>query len=639
MGICVFLPSKGYSLERDPYMIRSLIGKIQLEYEKSTATENNKTTSDASHFKQTYSLDTRGNLLSRYLIIYDAGATFADTNYKSSGIANFDTMDVNYYLRTTFLPKSAVPLTLYGSYDDQKISGLSIPSWHNRFIYGLNWFSRLKQFPTTTVSAERVNDKTPTTDTLTTNFRLTADKDLGPTENQIDYAYQLSDDQKSAGFSSSSGASLRNLTHLSKNTTMSIGATRNDTKNKIDSPTNPRTTDITLQGVSMSLASKPSQEFNQSHNYTYFSNKSTGTSVGSTYSGDMDYRFSDRLKSHLGLTYFENRNEAATSTTKSQTISTADNIAYNITGNLSIAESVMYSRITTNADSGSAANVGGRSNLVLLTTMSYSKRLDWATFGSSYGLGYTEDNTSLKTGGKGIQQNVAASLGGIQVIPQVGFNTSAYYSSIKNLSGNISGNSYGYSASAYNRSWRRYVTLNASYDKSAKSAWITVLDQKRETYRFTALSEYFRNTRIRANAEHTNDFNAINGFINTSKEDAGIDHQRRLFGGYLNLSVSFDHMTNRSSGIPQKVFNTIYELKYTRYLLKSMMWQAHARRTERTDQATFVNATSIENSIFLPLRSWLFSVEHAYSVTEDSQRDLRENRIMFKASRTFFRVY
>lgn len=620
-------------------MIRSLIGKIQLEYEKSTATENTRTTSDASHFKQTYSLDTRGNLLSRYLIIYDAGATFSDTNYKSGGIANYDTMDVNYYLRTTFLPKSAFPLTLYGSYDDQNISGLAIPSWHTRVIYGLNWFSRLRQFPTTTVTAERANDKTPTTDTLTTNFRLTAEKDIGPTENQIDYSYQLSDDQKSAGFSSLSTASLRNLTHLSKNTTMTVGATRSDSKNKIDSPNNPPPTEVTLQGVSMSLASKPSQEFNQSHNYTYFSNKSTGTSVGSTYSGDMDYRFSDRLKSHLGLTYSANSTEAATSTTKNQTISTGDNIAYDITSNLSIAESVTYSKITTNASTGTTANVGGRSNLALLTTLSYRKNLDWALFNSSYGLGYTEDNTSLKAGGKGIQQNVSAGLGGIRVVPHVGFNTSAYYSTIKNLSGNISGNSHGYSASAYNRSWMRYITLNASYDKNAKSAWITVLEQKRETYRFTAVSEYFRNTRIHANAQHINDFNEITGFTNTSSEDVGIAHQRRLFGGYLDLSVSFDHTTSRSSGIPQKVFNSVYELKYTRNVLKTLMWQALARRTERTDQATFINTTSIENSVFLPLRSWLFSVDHSYSITQDYQRDLRENRIMLKASRTFFRVY
>lgn len=639
-GLSFFLPSQADALERDQYLIRTLVARIQFEYEKGTITDNGKKSQDESRFKQTYSLDTRGNILSRYLIIYDAGASFSRNDYSST---NTDLLSDEYNLqfRTTFLPKSAIPLTLYGSYNSLDLTGLIDPYKHKRLTYGLNWFSSLRALPRTLLTIERVNDKTTTTDTVSTDARIKLEKKIGPTENQLEYVYQTSDDKNSRSYGNASVISASNSTHLSKNTIMSIGATRSESKSVTDTFTNDlQTTSFTLQGLTLGLVSRPSQEFNQTHNYTFFKNKSTGTNTGSTYSGDLNYGFSDRLRSHVGLTYSEHRDETETSKSKDQNVSTADSISYSLTDYLSLSEMINYTKTTTNVSEGvTAANVGGRSSLRLLTTLAYRKKFSFGRFNAGYSLGYIEDNITKRKGGKGIEQIIRVGLTNIEAVPHVGFSTTAYYDSIKNLSGDIGGRSYGYNASVYNRYLEKYVNILGTYDKDTTDSWIDVLEQRREAYKLTVSSQYFRNTRIRASADHTNDFNAVSGFSNTSSQELSLGHLRRFLGGFLNLSFSYNHQTIHSSGEPQKVFTNYYEIKYSRPFYRTLFWQLLASRSERTDQATFVNVTTLENGIFMPLRSWLFSLEHTYTNTEDYQKKTVENRLMLRASRSFFRVY
>ncbi|HXI10401.1 MAG TPA: hypothetical protein VNK06_06300, partial [Thermodesulfobacteriota bacterium] len=600
-GLSFFLPSQADALERDQYLIRTLVARIQFEYEKGTITDNGKKSQDESRFKQTYSLDTRGNILSRYLIIYDAGASFSRNDYSSTN-TNLLSDEYNLNFRTTFLPKSAIPLTLYGGYNNLNLSGLIDPYKHTRLTYGLNWFSSLRALPRTLLTIERVNEKTTTTDTVSTDAKIKLEKEIGPTQNQFEYVYQTSDDQNSRSYGNASVVSASNSTRLSKNTIMSIGATRSESKSVTDTFTdNLQTTSFTLEGLTLGLISRPSQEFNQTHNYTFFKNKniSTGSNTGSTYSGDLNYGFSDRLKSHVGLTYSEHRDETQTSKSKDQNVSTSDSISYSLTDNLSLSEMINYTKTTTNVSEGvTAANVGGRSSLRLLTTLAYRKNLPFGRFGAGYSLGYIEDNITKRKGGKGIEQIIRVGLTNIEVVPHVGFSTTAHYDSTKNLSGDIGGRSYGYDASVYNRSLEKYVNILGTYDKETTDSWIDVLEQRRETYRLSVSSQYFRNTKMRASADHTNDFNAISGFSNTSTQELSVSHLRRLLGGFMNLTASFTHFTLHSSGEPQKTTTKYYELKYSRPFYRTLFWQLLASRNERTDQATFVNVTTLENGVF-----------------------------------------
>lgn len=643
VGVCFFLPSKSNAFESDPYLLRTLVARIQFEYEKTTLDENNRRTADQSRFTQTYSLVTRGNFLSRYLLVYDAGVLFSndDNNYATSDF-NTSTKQYDYNLRTTLLPKSAIPLTFYGRYNNQTVSGLNIPLHHSKLIYGLNWFANIKPLPKTFLLLERTNDKSDTTNTVTTNARVRAEKDIGPTKNDFEYIYQNNDDRNSDAFSKSNSFNFRNSTRLSKYTTMSIGGTRSETKNEAGLLPATQGTDITLEGLSMALASKPSQEFNQSHTYTFYRNKSDGTNTGSIYAGDLDYSFSDRLKSHIGLTYTENKGETSTSEFKNQSVSTADNISYILTKNLDISESITYTKSTTNAPAGAAANLGGRSLLRLTTTVAYRENLSFARFTSRYSITYVEDSLTQSPsgrGGKGIEQSVYGGLTDIDLVPHVGFDASAGLFTTKKLSGEIGGRGYDYEVSVYNRSLKKYVKALGTYGKHTSTSWINLFDERKEYYRLSVSSEYFRNTTMRASAEHMNNYSNITNFTSSASQGLSIAHHRRLLGGSLSLLATFNHTTAESAGEPQKVFTNLYEAKYSKPFLKSMFWQLRIARNERTDQSITEKISTVENALILPLRSWLFSLEHAYTLTEGTQTDRKENRFMLKASRSFLRIY
>lgn len=631
-SLTLFMPSKGYAIERDPYLYRSLLGKIHFEFEKDTTQEKNGAKSESTRFEQNYSLDFKGNIFSRYLLIYDAGVQFVSTDYNTTA-SNLTIRDINYYLRTTILPKSAIPLTLYGSIFDENLSGGASLSGHTTTTYGLNWFSRLKPFPTLAVYAERVHDKGDNADTETTSFRIRAEKEIGPTKNAVEYAYQGSDRLKSdtPGVTSQT-INATNGTKISNSTNLSVAGTRSTSAGSTSG-------DTALEALGMHLISRPSQEFNQAHSYTFFSNKNPNQKqTGSTYSGDLDYSFSERLKSSLGLTLSTTDDVNPSGSFKSESVSTADSINYAISRNLSVSEAITYFKFTTNAPSVKG-NLTDRSLLRVQTIVTYGKSFSWARLNMSYGLGYIEDKTTKKATGKGLEQTVSLALSDINFNPYVGFNARLRSDYIKTLSGDIKGRTTEYGADAFNRKWRKYMLLNASYSKTSVSSWITVLESRTETYRFTGSTDYFKGTRISASAEHINSFNAIQGFSRTTSETLSGEHTRTFLGGNLSLTASFSHLNVFSPGTPQKINTRTYSGKYTRPLLRSLFWSFYVLRNERTDQATFSNFTSVENSFIVPIRSWLFSFEHRYSLTENSIQNITENRYLFRATRTFLRIF
>jgi hypothetical protein len=103
---------------------------------------------ERQRFLQSYSLDTLGNILSRRLAIYDAGINFTFESYEQ-GSTTIDTDHVNYYLKTTLLPKSNIPLTLYGSKMDETLTTNFAESERTRTIYGLKWLMSFRTLPDT----------------------------------------------------------------------------------------------------------------------------------------------------------------------------------------------------------------------------------------------------------------------------------------------------------------------------------------------------------------------------------------------------------------------------------------------------------------------------------------------------------
>lgn len=629
--IALFVPSEGFSVDRDPYSYKTLIGKIYLEYEKDTA-EQSGITQQSSRFRQTYSLDFRGNVLSPRLIVFDSGLAFTDSNY-SSDVTNYDTKYLDYYLRTTILPKSAIPLTLYGSKNDSDTTG-DTSSGNTRTIYGLNWFARLSTLPTTYLAIEKANDSGKDTDTDTTTYRLDLKKNIGPTENSFDMNIADKSNQITGDKELSSTFNVRNNTKFSPSTSLYMGLARSSTN------TNSATSsDSTVNGLSLVLTSRPSKEFSQNHSYTFFQNKTDGTQEGSSYNGEMDYIFSTRLKSHLGLQMQSTSDKTSTSSSQSDSVGANTSVSYAITNNLAVAESIVYSKYTTNASDVTVANVGDRTVFKVLTFLTYTKPLSWALLNTRYGLGYAEDQTIKNGGGKGIEQDISLGLTDIKINPIVGFNTLATYNENISLSGNMSSKTRAFHLDAFNRPGRQYISLLGSFDKSAESSFITLVETKSEIYKFTAGSDYFKNTKMKLTFDKSDIFNEVTGFTHSKSQEAYIDHASAVFGGNLTLALLWSITSTHSPGQAQRIVTLNYNLKFGRRLIGNIFWQLLIDRTQSKESENFSRVNTIENSLVIPLRSWLLSAEHRYQMTEDNLRDLKENRILFRATRTFIRVF
>ena len=134
--VTCLVPAKAWCVKIDPYLYRTLIGRITLEYEREDSLSGAKRT--RSTFNQIYSLDSKGNILSRRLIIYDAGISFArsDSTIETTTTKESDSTQLNYYLRTTFLPRSRIPFSIFGS---RKTRDTSSGRETNTNEYGFEW--------------------------------------------------------------------------------------------------------------------------------------------------------------------------------------------------------------------------------------------------------------------------------------------------------------------------------------------------------------------------------------------------------------------------------------------------------------------------------------------------------------------
>ncbi|MBI2400256.1 MAG: hypothetical protein HYV23_04255 [Deltaproteobacteria bacterium] len=191
-AVVVLVPGTGFCVEEDMYIYRLLFGRVYFEYETGT-TEDNGTTRDRSRFLQSYSLDTLGNILSRRLVTYDAGVTFTLDSYEQGSTA-IDTENVNYYLKSTLLPKSNIPLSLYGSRTNETLTTTASETERTRTIYGLNWLMRFRTLPDTDIQIERQNDASQSSDMTTTLYNVRMIKPVGPTENSLYYNLNTTED-------------------------------------------------------------------------------------------------------------------------------------------------------------------------------------------------------------------------------------------------------------------------------------------------------------------------------------------------------------------------------------------------------------------------------------------------------------
>ncbi|MBI5641956.1 MAG: hypothetical protein HY954_00620 [Deltaproteobacteria bacterium] len=621
-----FAPKVAYAVEEDPYIYKSLVGRVYFEFEKAS-TEQNGVSSDSSRFQQTYSLDLKGNIVSRRLVIYDAGFAFTDNNYTStSSDINTDTKD--YYLRTTILPKSGIPLTLYGTHAESSTS--SSDSITTKTTYGLNWFLKLRTLPQTSIYAERALTESSSVESETGNYKVIMKKALGPTQNELTSTYSTSDSSDGTN-SSQNTINYSNTTKVSRSTQLYLGATRSNSESD--------DTDTSLEGLTLTLNSKPSTDFTQNHHYTFYRTKiDSDTQIGKNYSADMLYRLNDRADANAGLNLSTADNESSSSSSETATTGANAGVNYRVTSNLSTSGAVSYSDYKTNS-TDSSTTTGDRKTFRVTSRATYNKTLSWALLGAGYSLGYVEDKAQDLPAGKGLEQTVNGSLSNIDVNRFVGFAVAYSRGEVKTFSGeNIDTTTKTYSASAFNKELKKYILMNASYQKYSLDSYLDSTDSKTETYRLDATSTYFKNVSLQSYAERSNTFTTQSGFGQSDSAGVSASHGRAVLKGNLSLSVFYSVTDSEFEGGSELVKDAQYLASYSRKF-NNLSWQSTLQMTEKRGSSTKKDALLFQNSLLYPLRSWLVALEQKYSLTNDNNTETKENSILFKATRVFVRIW
>lgn len=578
------MPLEALGYEKDLYQRKSITGRVYFAYETVDNIYNDRH-SPSSKFQKTYSLDTRGNLLSRRTIIYDAGATWNFDDYNANTTTN-NSQSTRYYARTTILPLSAIPLTLHWSNDTSSSSMSSDkPSATN---YGLNWSARFRTLPTTRISADTTENKSNARQTRSNRYVLQMNKELGPTENYLDYDRQDSEVKPSMGTTSNDKLNISNKTRIGRSTALTAGATRGRTTGS------DRSNNTTVQGLSLTLNSKPSDEFTQAHNYDFYSNKTiTSTQEGSNYTGSLDYSTGNAFRSNLSLSIHKLKDFSGTIKTRNDNLLSQANIRLSITTHWFLSQQVFVETIKTDTNT-SAANLNDHSILKSLTSLNYKRGLKWGTLSGHYGAGYTKESYRQgQPSGKGLVQDVAIGLNSINVIKYAIFNANANSVRTQNTIGKRNHVTETYAFNGFNAVGRKYAAISSNYSKTFNTSWNSQYDSNSEIFGFAAGSSYFRYTALDYSLTSNSSFNYINGASKNRTNKYSLSHKRPLLGGdFSSLLTYVVNNTNARKSISD-TDTTHATLGYSRKILDgTFSSNVDYNATHQVQDAAFRDDTS-----------------------------------------------
>ena len=352
LASCFFIPAKAKGVERDPYSFNRLLLKVELIYEKQKKIyENDKSVYSASKkdeefstFRQRYNLEVKGKLLSRKLLIYDAGIEFDDKT--ESGTRGDLELDVRKYkLQTTILPKSNMPLTLFANRNSTETIYPAYKREETIDNYGFNWswMLRFKTLPTTKLSVNKQYTQGIGTDAEALSYGVDMRKNIGPTENRFNYSAGDSKDNIGNSGSDYSDITFSNKTAFSDDTDFSFGIVENNSsvfsKDRKD--------DSSALAGSMDLKTKPTGRFSQQYNYTFVQSdiKTESETWGTDseyFSGNVDYNPTKGFNTfaNVNASNFETYTGSETSAAENVSLATGASYGQEINKELSLTESI-----------------------------------------------------------------------------------------------------------------------------------------------------------------------------------------------------------------------------------------------------------------------------------------------------------
>ncbi len=621
------MPGTAYGVEQDLYVYRLLFGGVQFEFERQT-TDYGHRESERNTFRQAYTLDTLGNIINRFIMTYDAGIRLIKTNSAADN-SEVDASGVNYYLNTSILPRSAIPLTLYFSHftsENEFNSGNSTSTSESESTrYGLNWEMKMRNLPRTTLFAEFSQNEGQGSSTESAVYRLNMEKKIGPSDNGV-YFGMNTNDSSSGSSSETTSINIRNRTELSRATRINFGYSRGTS----DSDSRDTSTSSVVEGLSLGLFSAPGQEFSQSHTYSYYSSEvDSSKQYGQTYSGSMGYSFSEKLSASTSLSVSDSVNETPTGDVTSESFGYSLGADYRVNDNISLSQSVDYS-------SSEDSSGNKRTSYGTNTGIGYGAGLGWAGLSASYGLGYRHEEVNQEEPFTGLQQNGSVTLRNIDVVRYVLFSTSVAFSDSSDSNGSWT-KTQSFSAGATNKEWTEYVVMQADYSYYNSTSRVDIYNNSSQNATFSATSDYFRNTNFSFLANYSQRDDATVGATTEQSQTFTAAHHRIIYDGNLRLTYQYMRSLRDYDGGDETNVSSTATASYNKRILGDVDWDINLSRSRTELDSSFYNTTYLTNTFRFNIRAWFMSAEHRYSILEDSVREQVDSTYFFRISRNFVR--
>ncbi|MBI5049256.1 MAG: hypothetical protein HZB54_10005 [Deltaproteobacteria bacterium] len=703
MLVILFIPARAKGVEVDQYSFNRLKFNIDLSYEEYRYNSKG-IKEEYSTFQQRYSLAVTGKLIDRRLLIYEAAIEFdektTDTRRTSGAFRQSAESAINinnYMLKTTVLPKSSIPLTLYAN---RNVSDTTYSNEITTDNYGLDWMLWFITLPTTRLTLNQQYTQSIDRDEEAISYGIDLSKNIGPTRNKIGYSAGDTKDSIMNSGSEYSNITFSNITALPMDTDFHLGMVEDDRM----SFSKDNTQDYHSSAGSVGLITKPTKIFSQQYNYTFLKsdqriNNDKQLTDNEYFEGNVNFNPTEGLSTFANMTSatYNSTASSKSTTTESRFVSTGASYKYRINTEWSAAESVSYS----NSESTSRDPVTGKRERNVVdasSALNYLKRLTWAnSFSAGGSLGYHKEWTKPEQDIEGLSYGLNTGLSKINLTYAHLSSSYAYSSVISYVGRNIENQTFYTTA---NSSYLTYLPAMVSYNYHTLNSYIDSEDATENTVTAEAKLLYFNYLPVEASYKHytlvrpagppsdqefaylvdkeENSFNVkanLTYFRNTvitayttysdymqsvvekklareeisSAWETGINgsHTRVFLAGMLGLSAGYVKTLYENRGSARDIINdTIniyYKGSYNKRLGRNMVWKLQLERNDTTTNGLRDIVDSMETALFYRLRAWFLSAEYRLSETTRESvafnNNYTEEKWMLRVSRSFVRIF
>jgi hypothetical protein len=626
-------PDTAQSVDVDPYLYKSLSISMYFQYDRDTESNVDSDYETLfTSFEQQYTFDILSNIISRWLMTYDAGLHFSR---KTAGSPNSKATAHTWYtyFSTTMLPKTNIPLTMFlnNTRYTRKNTNDNDKTWRNKFTYGLQWYGRFRKLPNMHLTLKKSHHKTEGTHTVDSEYAFNLQKKIGSSDNEWDTEYSLNENIIQDNENSQISTNFRNTTDISRNTRLSIGAAAGKSEND--------NTENSVLGMNASLTSSSSKDFTHNHTYSFVNITKEGeteeTNERHFYAGTMRYRVSDDVSTAASVSASTANSNSSTSTQDTDSLSAGASISYSATSHLTLSEDLAYSHNTSNSVDAGDTTLDDRTEFRATSTARYSNNYSWTNFTGSLSAGYSDTQTDLYEGGEGLDLSASAGFTNISIVPLVSLSTTGSYSTTRTATSDEIKSTKAYTFTGSNTVLKRFAELNGNYKYSESYSDTSLDEQKTTSVGFTAGSTYFETTPFSYSLDYDKSYDYFDGESTSKQRAFNIRHQRILLRG--ELTGSFRHTTSitKYEGGGQNSVTRLFTSTYKRGLTRSSFWTLEVNWEHKKVDEKINRLWLVKNALVYQLRSWLFTAEHSYKRKLQYTSESEENKIMLTAARSF----